>query len=182
MKKTILLIFVFVLSISGVCFAAESEPLTEKETETKEYAIEQVLETPKEDAQSPLEGIDAADVEALLDDGETSDGFSLPDAISSINESGFDIRKIFDLIADMVDIASNEGGRTTAGNIIRAVGSLVSAIINNDELSVNDANRELARELIMDENSLSQLSDGMVLDIYQATRDALHERGIIIQE
>lgn len=189
MKKVIILVLTFVLSFSSVCFAAETATPAEEETTetTTEYAIQEILEpseeeTTKETDENEIQEIsESLEEETTQNSTDVSEGFSLPDAIDSINESGFDVRKIFNLIGDLVDIASNDGASTTAGNIIRAVGNLVCAIINNDDNSVIDANGDLAKELILDENSLSQLSSGMILDIYDATKEELIKRGINVQ-
>ena len=108
--------------------------------------------------------------------------FSLPQAVEAIAQSGFNIENLFALIADIADIAAGNGESTTAGNIIRAVGGLVSALIIKDESAAKKANSELIRELIQDDKNLSQLSDGVILDIYEISRDELIKRGIIEKE
>ena len=106
--------------------------------------------------------------------------YTLEDMIRSINESGYDIIGLFDQIADLVEIFINDGETETAGNIIRAVGHLVNTIIKGEDTST--ANSEMVRELILSEDSLSQLSSGTVLDIYETSKDELIQRGIIVAE
>ena len=106
--------------------------------------------------------------------------YSLEDIIRSINESGYDIIGLFNQIADLVEIFINDGETETVGNIIRAVGHLVNTVITGDDAS--PASSELVRDLILDEDSLSQMSSGTVLDIYEACRDELAQRGIVVVE
>ena len=115
-----------------------------------------------------------------LDTAEYEGGSSFEDIIASISESGYDIQGLFDQIADLVEIFMNDGETETAGNIIRAVGNLVNTIINGEDTS--SANGALVRDLILDEDSLSQLSNGTVLDIYEACQDELVQRGIVVVE
>ena len=106
--------------------------------------------------------------------------FGLEDIINSISESGYDIKGLFDQIADLVEIFMNDGETETVGNIIRAVGELINTIIKGENTGV--ASSELVRDLILDEDSLSQLSSGTVLDIYESSRDELVQRGIVAAE
>ena len=175
MKKIIVLTLVMLLCFTSVCFAADA---TEPETEEEQgYALEQVdaaePETEEEEGYA-LEQLDETDLET----GEEQ-GFSLQNVVNSLNESNYNFSTLFDLIADLVDIASGEGGTTQAGNIIRAVGDFVSALIRSDENGVSHASGDLIREMILDEENLSSLTSGTILDIYEACRDELVERGII---
>ena len=145
MKKTIILVIVFMLSFSGMCFAGD-------------------------------------DVKAATPAAEETEKFSLPQAISSIDQSNFNIENLFALIADIVDIAAGNGESTSTGNIIRAVGSLISALIIKDEAAAKDANSALMRELILADDNLAQLSTGTIWDIYELCRDELTKRGVIEAE
>ena len=109
---------------------------------------------------------------------ETEEG-SLSQVIESIASSQFHIENLFILIADIVDIANGNGESTPAGNIIRAAGTLISALMSRDESAVKNANSQLVRELILADNKLSELSNGIILDIYEASRDELIRRGMI---
>ena len=145
MKKTMILILVFIFSLSGMSFAGgNTEPETSADRDAAEVSV-------------------ASDVE-------------------SADESPFNIENLFILIADIVDIASGSGESTPAGNIIRAVGSLVNAILSHDESAVKNANSQLTRELILADDNLSELSNGIILDIYEASRDELIKRGVIQAE
>ena len=111
---------------------------------------------------------------------EYEEGSSFEDIINNLSGSGYDIKGLFDRIADLVEIFMNDGETETVGNIIRAVGDLVNTIVNGDDTS--SASIELVRDLILDEDSLSQLSSGTILDIYETSRDELIQRGIIEAE
>lgn len=153
-----------------------SEAQAEEIFSTLSYAAEATaFET-----EDTYEGLDTEG--EALDFAEAGDdtAFSLEDIIKSINESDYDILGLFDQIADLVEIFMNDGETETVGNIIRAVGDLVNTIIKGDDAS--RAGSELVRNLALEEDSLSRLSSGTVLDIYEATRDELIQRGIIVAE
>ena len=119
-------------------------------------------------------------LESDIDTVEYEEGTSFEDIINMISESGYDINALFDQIADLVEIFMNDGETETAGNIIHAVGHLINTIINGEDTGA--ASSELVRDLILDEDSLSQLSSGTILDIYETSRDELIQRGIIAAE
>ena len=132
----------------------------------------------KDNVAKRIAAYQASDDEASLEADDSV--YSFEDVINNLSGSGYDIKGLFDQIADLVEIFMNDGENETVGNIIRAVGDLVNTIINGEDTS--SASSELVRDLIMDEDSLSQLSSGTILDIYEASRDELIERGIIVAE
>jgi len=179
MKKIIVLTLVMLLCFTSVCFAADAA-----ETETKEEqgdALELVAasEAEKDEAETAEElGYALEELDEIVPETD-EEGFSLQNVVDSLNESNYNFSTLFDLIADLVDIASGSGGTTQAGNIIRAVGDFVSALIKSDESAVSHASGDLIREMILDEESLSSLTSGTILDIYEACRNELVNRGII---
>ena len=184
------------LNVNGirVSYGKAIEPFEDGDYNTLTYFLDngdsyvEVLfrlgdETSEEQAKdifSTLSFVGPEDVYLAFAAADDSQVFSLEDIIKTINESGYDIINLFDRIAGLVEIFMNDGETETVGNIIRVVGHLVNTIINGEESSGVDS--ELIRDLILDEESLPQLSSGAILDIYETSRDELIRRGIIAAE
>ena len=157
---------------------AKEEASEEASEETTEAVKEETADDEEADVTEEIveEAEEAAeDVLGSIEDKADEEASSISDFISSISES--DIQEIFNLIADGIDNFANDGEPSQAGNIIRSLGNLVNTIITGGEVDADSS--ELVMDLIMDEDSLSQLSDGMILDMYLASRDELIGRGVI---